>query len=279
MNKSIKLLTFIFNIIIGLIIISYILYRRVWLIRLPKDLYFIKEEYINYNLLILVLFGILLSSYMIYKNILLLFNKKSSDNIITKLFLKISEIIEKSLFEVYKLLGNLLILDVYNKVSFLAQKFYKYFHKVSETLFLFILYGIRLIIISCFLIDVFAFFKLGYFYKACYLLCFSLLIKVLFYILRDFSNNLDIAKSFLIIQHEGVNPETNVPRTSYRLKEEHKHLDLEYHVGQFILCSKVSGYLEMYERYSNFFMPRFNIILYLLYLMGWSFVLLKNIYF
>ena len=94
--------------------------------------------------------------------------------------------------------------------------------------------------------------------------------------LKDFAGNLEEAKSLLIIEEKGINDENNLPRTSFSLKEEFKDLDLEYHVGQYILCSKISGYLEMYDRYSAFFTPYFNIVIYLSYLTGWCYVLFIN---
>lgn len=271
-------LLFIFHVILGFSIVFYTFYRRVIFIRLPKDLYFWQDDQFNYNLLLFALIGFSLCTYIFYKSIKLFFDKGSSTTWINRILYKINLTIENALFEVYTVIGNRMFFNPYTHVSFLAQKFYKYFHKKPETFFLFILYFIRLIILCSFLIDIFIFFKLNYFYKASYLLCISLLVKILFYILKDFSNNLEETASFLDITSLSINTETNLPRTSYHLKEKYKHLDLHYHVGQFILCSKISGYLHVYERYSDFFTPRFNILLYFLYTIGWSFILIKNIF-
>lgn len=96
--------------------------------------------------------------------------------------------------------------------------------------------------------------------------------------LKDFAGNLEEAKSFLIIEDQGINQETGLPRTTYSFKEEIRSLglDLEYYVGQFILCSKITGYLNIYDRYSKFFSPYFNLIIYSLYFLGWLYVLCIN---
>ena len=94
--------------------------------------------------------------------------------------------------------------------------------------------------------------------------------------IKDFSENLEQAKSILIIEPQGLDIKTGLPLTVYRLKQEYHDLDLIYHVEQYILCSKVSGYLEYYEQYKAYFTPYFNSIIYLLYMIGWSYVLYKN---
>jgi hypothetical protein len=275
-NRIQKILLYIFNIILGLIIIFYTIYRRILLVRLPKDLYFIGDNGINVGLALLVLVSIFISSFMFYKNISILLGKKTTESFFSNKLSKIMEVISRALQEMYGIIGSL-FKDPYNKISFITQKFYKYFQNISETLFLFILYGIRFIILICFLIDVFIYFQLSLMYYSLYLLCLSLWIKILFYIMKDFSGNLEEAESMLNIINRGVNPITHVPRTSYSLKKEYQNLDLEYYVGQYILCSKITGYLDMYNRYDILFSPYINSIFYFSYLIGWLYIFLINI--
>lgn len=112
-----------------------------------------------------------------------------------------------------------------------------------------------------------------------YLLCISLFIKVIFYALRDFANNLEDAKSFLIIENIGEDLKTQQPITEFNLKPEYKKLNLDYYVKQYILCSKLTGYFQIYDQYLKLLTPYFNIIIYTLYLIGWSFIIYSNLLF
>ena len=51
-----------------------------------------------------------------------------------------------------------------------------------------------------------------------------------------------------------------------------------YAVQQFIICSKLKGYIEIYEFYQNYYSCRINIIIYCLYLIGWLYVIYHNLY-
>ena len=55
-------------------------------------------------------------------------------------------------------------------------------------------------------------------------------------------------------------------------------IDLKYTINEFYRCSKISGYLEAYEFYVNYYSPYFNIIIYSAYLSGWLYVITYNIY-
>jgi hypothetical protein len=199
----------------------------------------------------------------------------SEINKITIILSKISAYLITAFQDLHYLIINK-IPDNYDKMSYLVNKFYIAFGDKSETLFLFIIFMIRGIILFMFVIDVFIYFELKYMYLVLYLLCFSLLIRLWFYLLKDFAGNLETIKENLIIIDLGIDASTQLPITHYNLKEESKHLDLEYHVEQFILCNKISGYLEMYEKYSIFFTPYVNIFIYSTYLIGWLYVIFCN---
>lgn len=268
-----KKIILIINLLIGLLIVGFTLYRRFLMAHLPKSL-FIFGTVINYSLLITIIIGFLFSLYQIYINIYSLIKKK---NIKPNMFTKLQKIIENALFDLYNIICNN-IPDIYSKISLLAENFYAFFHKYVEYFLLFIQYLIRLLIVIAFLIDTFIFFKFDYFYKMLYLLCISLLIKLLLYILRDFANNLDFAESILIIEHKGLDVETQLPITEYCLKEEFNGLNLDYYIKQYILCSKLTGYFKMYDNYSNLFTAYFNIGIYSLYLVGWFYILFQNVF-
>lgn len=270
-----KYLIILFNIIIGLVVIFYTIYKRIIRTRLPKNLFIIQTD-INWGLFIFIFMGLIISAYIIIINLRIILRKQPyEDSYLSDIASKINKVIENALDTIYELAINLFG-DPYDKVSLFAQKFYKYFKNITEALFVLILFFIRAIILSCFLIDVFILFQLQYMYKALYLLCFSLLIKIIFHILEDFSTNLKSMESLLIIKNVGINAE-GLPRTQYEFKDEYKHLDLDYHVEQYILCNKVSGYLETYNKFKTLFTPYFNVIIYGFYLIGWVFIVYCNL--
>lgn len=270
--------TVIFHIVIASLIISYTFYSRLLVTRLPKSLIVFDEYTIKYFLLTFILLSFFLSSLLLIITIIRFFSHKNTSNFITTFISKINDFIADALFDFYNLILKV-IPKSYEKLSGIASKFYALFHKESESLFVFLLFIIRFIIAIAFLVDVFVFFKLEYMYKLLYLLCFSILIKTFFYMLRDLSGNFEEIKSYLIITEEGYDTETNLPITTYALKEEYKELDLQYYASQYILISKIKGYLEMYDKYTLFFAPYFNIIIYSLYTIGWFYVILCNVIF
>lgn len=272
MREINNILLLIINLILGGIFVGFVIYRRFFVIRLPKSLW-IWNDNVNYLLLLIIILGLILSLYQVFINAYYLIKK---DNIKSKLFAKLNQFIENALFTFYSFISNR-IPNIYIKISLLAENFYAAFHKHTECLLLFALYIIRIIIIIAFLFDIFAYFKLDYFYKALYLLCFSLFIKLLLYILRDFASNLEHAESLLSIQHQGIDLNTQLPITDFSLKEEYKKLDLDFYVKQYLLCSKLSGYFTMYDRYSYTFSPYINLIIYFIYAFGWSYVLYVNL--
>lgn len=268
---------FIFNIFIGLIIISYTIYRRFFIIRLPKSL-LLFDNGLNLYLLLLIIISLFFCFYQIIMNILFILNKsEKKSTFLTKILRKLSNLINDAFFDLYTVIYNKTP-NAFDKISNFVEEFYALFHKYTEALFIIGLFFIRLVIVICFLIDVFVFFKLYYMYKACYLLCFSLLFKLLFYILKDFANNLENAESLLIIDNLGVDAKTGLPLTNYSLKPEYNDLILSYYVKQYILCLKINGYLNAYENFKTLFTPYIDIIIYSLYLFGWLYVLIINLY-
>jgi hypothetical protein len=266
-----KIILFL-NILIGILFVGFIFYRRVLVIRLPKSLWVFVDD-INYFLLFTIILGISVSSYQL---IVILYNIIKKNNIKSNFFLKLSQLVENALFELYNFICNC-IPNIYMKVSTLAENFYALFHKYSEYVLLFVLYTIRILIVIIFLIDIFFFFKFDYFYKALYLLCISLCIKILLYILRDFANNLNQAESYLIIEDKGFDATSQLPITEFSLKEEYQKLNLDFYIKQYLLCSKLSGYFIRYDKYSTVFSPYINLFIYSLYFIGWFYVLFKNL--
>ena len=99
----------------------------------------------------------------------------------------------------------------------------------------------------------------------------------LFFILEDFAtNNLEDAKSFLIITHKGIDPATNLPLISYSPSEGNKGIDLLYYVNQYLLLNKITGYLSICKKLKNYFTPKLNIAIYSIYLISWIYIFYIN---
>lgn len=276
MTKINKFATYLY-LITGFFIVIYIIYIRFFLVRMPKDLYidFSSETY-KIKIIFLIL-SIIICFFIIINNIIIEFNLNKKNNRFDIISGFITKIIDNSLKQLYTVFISFFD-DAYNITSKISTKFYNYCHIYPETLLLFITYIIRLIIVVIFLTEIIFVFKLNYFYKSFGLLCIILFIKIFIYVLRDFASNIEALEEALIIKDCGIDEETQLPITKYTLKPEYSDNNLDYLIKEFILCNKLSGYLEMYDRYSKFFNSKFNILLYTLYLCGWLYILFCNLY-
>lgn len=274
MINTIKKFTLI---LFGLIIIILTIYFRVLNIKLPKDLMLVSDGILHYNIMFIILFGFTISIVLLNFNINLMLDIKSKKNLFTKSFSKINIFMEDSLFEFYNFILQYIPNNI-DKISFFGQKFYLYFKNKTEVFFLIILTIIRFFILFAFLIDVFIFFKLEYMYKALFLLIITLIVRVMFFILRDFANNALELEKTLIITQEGFDDKSQMPIMSYKFQAQYEeNNDLEYFVHQYILCNKLLGYFSNHDQIAYYIQPRLNSIIYLLYVIGWSFVFYKNL--
>jgi len=209
---------------------------------------------------------------MLVLNILQLRKYSVSENFLVNKSRQFSEFLTESFYRVYFVIYEILdkvIPKFYDKLLFFCFKFYDIFGHRSEATLIFVTLFVRTILLIAFFIDVFIFFKLHYFYVTLVLLLIPLCIKVLIFILEDFSKALDEIKSYLIIEDCGIDEETNLPLTNYKPSPGNEKIDLYYYVEQFIICNKITGYLKMYNMFLNFCNPRFNIIYNTLFLVGW----------
>lgn len=266
-----------FYLLLGLLIVIYIFYVRMILVRLPKELYLWDEDCFHINMCLMAFIWITLSIYFIVISISKLFLFEIKFNKMKDILIKIQDIIEKSLYEVYRWPERFMD-NGYDAISKITSKFYSFWGKRDERIFVFIPYVIRIIILFAFLFDVLITFKLDYFYKCLILLCISIGINILFFVLKDFSGNLDDVENTLIIKYLGVDDETKLPIHNYSPAPGYEDINLNYHTMQYILLSKLKGYLELYLALQNYYSPRVNLFIYSLYLIGWLFIISKNIY-
>lgn len=275
MIKTDKNLKYLY-IILGFFIVIYILYIRIFLVRLPKDLQFnIADNY--YSKTFFVLLSVFICIFIIINNLRLYLNSNITHNKLSDILMFFTKMLDNSFKELLIFITSFFE-NSYEIMSYIAKTFYEKFSPYPEYYLLFTQYILRFFITFIFLCDIFLYFKFNYFYKYLFLLCIVLLIKCFIYILRDFASNVEELKDILLIEDCGINEKTQLSIISYSLKPGHEDNDLNYLIEQFIICNKLSGYLHMYDLYSKFFTPRINIVIYSLYLIGWSYILFHNIF-
>lgn len=260
----------------GFIIISYIFYIRLILVRLPKELFLKLNGNINLNLLFIIFIGIAISISIIVINLYLLLNKQVNQSFISNILSKIQEYFHRALFEVYNLIINLIPHSL-DKIPLIVKNFYNIFGNRAEEIFVFVVYSIRFIIVISFLVDILVFFRFNYFYKALMLLLIPICVNILFFMLTDYSKNLEELQSCLIIKDGGMDKDTKMLITEYSLTDENKGLNLKYLVEQYKLCLALSQYLIYYNMVLRYVSIRCNLLIYCLYLFGWLFIIYKNI--
>jgi hypothetical protein len=273
---KIKQITTYLYICIGFFIITYIIYVRIFLKRIPKDLYINFSDDNCYIKIIFLVLSLFLCFFILITNIKLLYKISHKNTWLYSKLSSISILIDNSLKHAFSLIIGL-FKNNYDLLSNFYHKFYTKIAKYPETFLLFIMYFIRLVIVFTFLSETLIIFHLNIFYKALILLCIVLLIKLLLFVMRDFASNVTEIKEALIIEEIGIDKETQLPIIDYSLKPEYEDNDLDYLIRQYILCNKLSGYLEAYDEYKNYFHPRVNIIIYSLYFVGWLYILYFNI--
>lgn len=197
---------------LGIIFISLIFYKRLFQIKLPRNILEIHEIYFLF-LYILLFFTqiiiIIVLSYSLYK---LIYNKENESSIFLR---KIKKIYENPLNPLNMWYNSLVALDVFIKNNMpLFDKKHTYFdiillkiglfcNKYKNQMSLIILYLIictQTIVFICLIIDVYIIHTFLFFYKSLGLLLIPLIIKYFFYSLKTFIEvNFSFLDDFLII--------------------------------------------------------------------------------
>ena len=122
-NKN-NFLTKCFFTLCEFLILFYTIYRRIFVIRLPKDLYFFYFDYINYRLIILTMRSLIMCCYLLYKN------KELSETFISKIIFKINLFLRYTSFlQIYLnilMIKFLFLRKIFIKISKIYPKSYFY---------------------------------------------------------------------------------------------------------------------------------------------------------
>ena len=95
------------------------------------------------------------------------------------------------------------------------------------------------------------------------------------FILDKVANNLPLIESYLI-KGETVDLVTKKVNLTFSASPGNENIDLDYTVEEYAICSKIRQYLDIYFSLNHYYLPRFNIIMHLLYLFGWLYILYHN---
>ena len=202
--------------ILGLFIISYLLYRRLFKIRLPQEIIPIQDLVIIsiHILLCLSTFGMACISFYIYMKIVL--NKEDTRPRTNPIIVKIIEIYQNKWNPLPLFQNSLMELDIYlkNKIPMYDKQrdyldvvimYISTFFIKHEKLFLFIFLSIPVlfqsIVLVSFMTDVLVYTKFYYFYNNLWLLIFPLLSKYILYSIKVFlDTNLRSLENVLILK-------------------------------------------------------------------------------
>ena len=276
-------LEFLFFFLAGMFLILSVLYYRVILKRLPKDLYFIigKNDTSIYNIpiIIFVFTVILISIVAVYVCLRVLNDRpfKRPNYKITHVFTNIHKFIGNSLYTVFAFIVNR-IPDGFDKVTRIIMKFY--FNKISnyDNLLLFE-YSIRSVICISFLYDVFINFQFNYFYNSLTLLILILILKIWIFNIKDWASNLETVKSHLVIEDIAIGTTNEKHLFSFKPEYENQGFDLKYHVEIYRNLLTISEYLRKYHDYKFYYDLRFNLLYYSLFLVGCLYILIYNLFY
>jgi len=295
--------------ILGFLILSYYFYVRILIKKLPKNLINELPQSIKLTFLLLFISCSCLCLLNVYKYLINHDYYKPKKNIVVQKmllsnfihpFIMLRNIWDNSLYaihyyvikklprmvNIFKYLGNM----IHSKVPF------GHLHSLN---YIFNLLP-KLLVLTFFLTDVFIFHSLNYFYKTSILLLIPLLFNYsLFSILdvyldciHDFDNAVIITdketkKSIsgeTYMYHYFKNPQMDFALYTYtftksfleKFKDE-QNVDyaatLEDFMIDFNVCVQIRKFTSSIEMRQLFYGPKYNIILYFLYAVGWGYVL------
>lgn len=268
--------------IIGLVLIVLYVYFRIIKERSVETLYFLvfKENQIliNYKLFtICVLFIILCSLilYFLYKRLIKQYINIPK-NKVTSMFINLLLLIKNSFLALHEWFTGT-IPDSYEKIKRLVLLFYKkYGHNEKQLIFLF--YGLPYFIIgSTFLFEVFFEFKLKVFFLALPIYIISLLFTYWIFLIDSIAHNLGLIEQQIDITHrflpDGKDYFMFSKKVIHDLEDD---VFIQYH-NEYLLLYPLKGFMINYNALEEYYKLRFTSLLYLCYLFGWLFIVLKNI--
>lgn len=265
------------SILLGFIYIVFIFWLRLIRERPPRELDGNYSIYTYY----LYIFLFALSLFMVIFYLRKIFNIQAKYKIIRRVLEihVISNIINFLIEYIFNAPYNLYIY-IYNKydVLFIIEKIGRFFWDkdlYKQTIYLYIsLCFCKVIVISCFIVDVFVFDKFAYFYKSLLLLLVTLVINSILFILKDISEyNRDI------ISTEYISIENNENNTAFYLdfqpnfKGEKTEKNLQGQFNAWLCYTTNCMFVDNFEGYKNTYEKYIKLIYYIIFVIGWFYIL------
>ncbi len=264
--------------ILGLIIISVIIYFRLIIERLPKSLNFAITNELKYTIIIISLLFICTAVIGIYFNIKLLLKIPFSKNVFSKFLLFIMSYVEAALVSIYHWI-ILSVPDSYNKFRRVIDGFYSYLGHRELLLICTVLIMPYVLVGFALSIDVYVCFRLNYFYKTLPFLLVPLLYNIWSYILKDFFSNIEnIIKETMTIKHsfleDGRDHFEFVPKKGTDTTEILRIITED--VPEYLALYKIQGFLSICQQIADYYKPRCLLLFYFNYFIAGIYILMQN---
>lgn len=134
------------------------------------------------------------------------------------------------------------------------------------------------IITVTFIIDVFIFFRLEYFYKSILLFTVPLLFNIWLNFIQDIASNLNVIYERFFVTHkylpDGQDSFSFTIRAGISLTQEHQ----TYYIQEFLKLIPLQGFLDSYYNIENFYKPVMLCFMHSIYIFGWFYIFITNIY-
>lgn len=269
----------IIKVFIALFLIIFILWNRLFRMRLPKDVFALDVDVIHFILTIFLIFIFLL---LLINAIFELLGLTNEIKVAKKGYLnKIFTVLEEYVFNSPKYLLNLISLKIDLKIfiekplSYLVAYFY--YPKIIN----FTLYIVPTMLLSTiFFVDLVCFFRITYFYKILVLLLIPIIFKIILFIVDDFCNSYifylnhhiyfekDDNTKLVIVKPVVVTPMIPNALNTFEIQKHFNWLCAQWEIYTTIknFCNKV------YEAHNNikYYVQVYN---YTLYFLGWNYYL------
>jgi len=269
--------------ILGLFLFLAFVYIRFIIERLPKELSFIKDGQVNYNMIFICIIWLFASIIVLYINVKLIFNIpfKIRKNIFVKLYSKFSVAVHDAIV----ILNKWLVVKRFNNPQDVYTDFaYKFLNLISKKPRGYILFWASqipyILLPILFTFDVYKNFKIIYFYKGFILMIIPFILSIIIYQLKVLYENNDYEfYQFLNIEFKDENTEKEVILISFKNGcTEKEYGPLSYWHGHVTVHSYLALWLQYYKDVTDDYKPKVMIFSYTVYLCNWIYILIKNLF-
>lgn len=294
-NQENTFLLYCLQLMLGFTFICFIIYIRFFFKRLPRSLNcfdLIDDSlHLNYVLVIIIVVGISINSFIVIQWLKLLILKEIKISVFQKIGIYIYEFTIGCCVTFYEFLLKK-IPKVEKILTYIPKYFVKYFCEQTNlpTYKLLVIFKIiiRLLLVFIFLIDIFIFFRFYYFYKALILIGILLIIDFILFVSKRYAQEEKkiLSKYFNISQYkyktESGETFVIIDKVRISLKPKYKFTTFSHKAALLmarqtsIRVSCIYIFNGCYEEYSLKLLPFWGILIHTTYIMGWLYIIIIN---